>query len=63
MPANQSTKTKGGREFRELDLSISSNLSEREGKKERTVGANGRRKTIIGERKRNKQSVKWQFQC
>ena len=44
-------------------MSISSNLSEREGKKERTVGANGRRKTIIGERKRNKQSVKWQFQC
>ena len=39
MPANQSTKTERDRDFRELDLSISSNLSEREGKKERTVGA------------------------
>ena len=35
MPANQSTKTERDREFRELDSSISSNLSEREGKKER----------------------------
>ena len=35
MPANQSAKTERDREFRELDSSISFNLSEREGKKER----------------------------
>ena len=35
MPANQSTKTERDRDFRELDSSISSNLTEREGKKER----------------------------
>ena len=35
MLANQSTKIEQDREFRELDSSISSNLSEREGKKER----------------------------
>ena len=35
MPANQSMKTERDREFKELDSSISYNLSEREGKKER----------------------------
>ena len=35
MLANQSAKTERDREFRELDSSISSNLREREGKKER----------------------------
>ena len=35
MPANQSTKTEQDREFRELDSSISSNLSKREGIRER----------------------------
>ena len=35
MPANQSTKTEQDREFRELDSSISSNLSKREGFRER----------------------------
>ena len=38
MPDNQSAKTERDREFRELDSSISSNLSEREGKKERKRG-------------------------
>ena len=35
MPTNQSAKTERDREFRELDSSISSNLSERERRKER----------------------------
>ena len=35
VPANHSTKTERDRDFRELDSSISSNLTEREGKKER----------------------------
>ena len=51
MLTNQSAKTERDREFKELDSSISSNLSEREGKikrkrrtereRERTVGAEG----------------------
>ena len=43
MPTNQSTKTEQDREFRELDLSISSNLSKREGIRERK-----RRKQFLG---------------
>ena len=46
MPANQSVKTEQDREFRELDSSISSNLSEREGKKERREEQRGKERTV-----------------
>ena len=39
-------KTEQDREFRELDSSISSNLSEREGKKERREEQRGKERTV-----------------
>ena len=68
MPANQSTKIKRDRDFRELDSSISSNLTEREGKKERKRRTerereNGRSlfsrgKSETGEKKKKKNEKK-----
>ena len=63
MPANQSTKTERDRDFRELDSSISSNLTEREGKKERKRRTerereNGRSLFSRGKKKETKKKEK-----
>ena len=48
MLTNQSAKTERDREFKELDSSISSNLSEREGKKKRKRRTERERERMVG---------------